>query len=217
MLKGRAPSEEEIAVGQIKEFIKESIDRNIKWKQIRLIGGEPTLHSKFFTILRLLLTYKYLHNNNLHIIVATNGFGYYVKKVISKLPKDIEIENTYKSFEAPIFFPFNMAPKDSFLYKNVDYSNGCRIIEDCGIGLTPRGYYHCAVAGGIDRIFNFGIGRKELPLHNDLMIDQLQTFCRLCGHFKFSLPTKIAKLSNSWELAYKLYNAQRKEKILERY
>lgn len=206
---GQAPSKEEMTVEQIEEFIKNSIDNNVKWKQIRLIGGEPTLHSKFFTILELLLIYRSTYNPDLHIVVATNGFGDYVKKVLSKIPKDIIIENTYKDFEIPTFFPFNIAPKDSILYKNVDYSNGCRIIYDCGIGLTPYGYYPCAVAGGIDRIFNFGMGRKEFPSHDDLMIDQLETFCRLCGHFRFSLPTKKVKMSNTWKMAYKLYS-QRK-------
>lgn len=207
---GQAPSKEEMTVEQIEEFIKNSIDNNVKWKQIRLIGGEPTLHSRFFTILELLLTYRSAYNPDLNIVVATNGFGDYVKKVLSKLPKDVTVENTYKDFEIPTFFPFNMAPKDSILYKNVDYSNGCRIIYDCGIGLTPYGYYPCAVAGGIDRIFNFGMGRKEFPSHGDLMIDQLETFCRLCGHFRFSLPTKKVKMSNTWKIAYKLYNDSRK-------
>lgn len=28
-------------------------------------------------------------------------------------------------------------------------------IGSCGMGVTPYGYYPCAVAGGIDRIFGF--------------------------------------------------------------
>lgn len=205
---GHAPSKEEMTIEQIEEFIKESSEKNIKWKQIKILGGEPTLHTKFFIIIELLLTYKNDHNPDLHIVVGTNGFGNRVKKVLSKLPECIEVENTSKDFESPIFFPFNMAPKDSILYKNVDYSNGCPIAAKDGIGLTPYGYYPCAIAGGIDRIFGFGVGRGKIPSHNDSMIDQLKIFCRLCGHFKFSLPTKRAKVSNSWKVAYELYNEQ---------
>lgn len=207
----QAPSEEEVTVGQIEEFVKESIDNNIKWKQIRLLGGEPTLHADIYTILRLLLTYKKKYNPNVRIIIGTNGFGNYVKKVLAKLPKEIEIQSSFKDSRDPnYFFPFNIAPKDDFLYMNADYSNGCWILSECGTGLTPLGYYPCAVAGGIDRIFNFGIGRKKLPLHNDMMTDQLQIFCRLCGHFRFSLPTKKEKISHSWKIAYKLYDNQEK-------
>ncbi len=202
----QAPSKEEMKVEQIEEFIKESIKKNIKWEQVKLLGGEPTLHTRLFTIIRLLLLYKNIHNPDMRIVIATNGFGDYVKSILTKLPKEIDIQNTHKSPKNPRFFSFNMAPKDNFLYNNVDYSNGCRIIAEDGIGLTPYGYYHCAIAGGIDRILNFDIGRRRLPSQNDLMIDQLKTFCMFCGHFGFSLPTRKEKISHSWKMAYKLYN-----------
>ncbi len=205
---GLAPSNEEIAIEQIEEFINESISKNIKWQKIKILGGEPTLHTRFFTILRLLLWYKKNYNHDLHLIVATNGFGNYVKNVLAKLPKGVDVENTFKSSRRPIFFPFNLAPVDSVLYNNVDYSNGCKIISEDGIGLTPYGYYPCAVAGGIDRIFNFRIGRKKLPSLNDLMTDQLRILCRYCGHFKVSFPTRREKISDTWKIGYMLYNGQ---------
>lgn len=202
----QAPSKEDMKVEQIEEFIEESIKKNIRWEQIKLLGGEPTLHTRLFIIIRLLLLYKNAHNPNMRLIIATNGFGDYVKSVLSKLPKGIEIQNSHKSSKNPRFFPFNLAPKDSFLYNNVDYSNGCRVIAEDGIGLTPYGYYHCAIAGGIDRVINLSIGRKRLPSQDDLMIDQLNIFCRFCGHFGFSLPTRREKISRSWKKIYKLYN-----------
>ena len=201
----QAPTKEEMKVEQIEEFVKESIDKKIKWRRIRLVGGEPTLHSDFSMIIKLLLSYKEKYNSDLQITVVTNGFGNYVKEALSKLPKEIDIQNTFKSSHNPFFFPFNMAPEDSFWYKNADYSNGCWIISKCGMGLTPSGYYPCAIAGGIDRIFSFGMGGKNLPSHDDLMVDHLRIFCRLCGHFRFALPTRKRKISPRWEEAYNLY------------
>ena len=86
-----------------------------------------------------------------------------------------------------------------------DYTCGCRIIEDCGLGLTPSGYYMCAVAGGIDRIFQYNLGRKEIPDESDTLSDQMSAFCSLCGHFGFQWPTRRTKLSKTWRLAYRRY------------
>ncbi len=202
----QAPTKEEMKIEQIEDFIKDSIDNNIKWERIRILGGEPTLHTKLFDILDLLLKYKNKYNPNMHISISTNGYGNRVKEILAKLPKEIEITNSSKNPTPPTFFHFNIAPRDDILYRNVDYSNGCWILEACGMGLTPYGYYPCAVAGGIDRIFNFDIGRKKLPSRDDLMINQLKTFCSLCGHFRFSLPSKQLKISPSWKLAYQAYN-----------
>jgi hypothetical protein len=51
------------------------------------------------------------------------------------------------------------------------------------MGLTPFGYYPCAIAGAIDRVFGFDKGRKHLPDPDDVMLDLFSVFCRLCGHF----------------------------------
>ncbi len=72
----------------------------------------------------------------------------------------------------------------------------------CGIGLTPYGYYPCAIAGGIDRVFGFGLGKSALPSPEDDMVDRLQVLCPLCGHFGFALPTKQRQISRSWRHAY---------------
>ncbi|PIP37221.1 MAG: hypothetical protein COX19_17245 [Desulfobacterales bacterium CG23_combo_of_CG06-09_8_20_14_all_51_8] len=61
----------------------------------------------------------------------------------------------------------------------------------------------CAVAGGIDRIFGFNIGRKTLPPPDDTLIDQMKVFCPLCGHSGFAWPVKKTKMSPTWRQAYK--------------
>lgn len=199
----QAPSKLELSTAQIAAFIDQSIAAGVRWDRIRLLGGEPTLHKSFFAILDRLMTYRRAHRPKMRIVVCTNGSGPRVRKVLSHLPNGVEVKNTFKNGSQRLFRPFNRAPADSPWFRFSDFSAGCRILNDCGLGVTPLGYYPCAIAGGIDRIFGFGLGRKTLPPADDNMRDQLAVFCPLCGHFGFSWPTKKVKLSPLWANAYR--------------
>ncbi len=205
----QAPSEEAITLAQIEKFVNESINKGIRWKEISLLGGEPTLHPDILAILSILLDYKDRYSPNTYIDLETNGTGDYVKNVLRKVPKRIGIVNTNKGLRGYRHWVFNVAPIDSSWYKLLDFSNGCSVISDCGTGLTPYGYYCCAVAGGIDRIFGFDMGRKTLPEKNDLVIEQLNKFCSLCGHFKIYERDPRIILSPTWERAYKEYELKK--------
>jgi len=205
----QAPTDIEMPVSRIADFIHESVEKGIRWRRIRLLGGEPTLHQHFFDILHLLLAYRSRHNPDLRIVVCTNGRGARVNRVLDRLPHGVEVKNTFKTDRQRLFRPFNKAPVDSLWYRFADYTSGCRILEDCGIGFTPSGYYPCAVAGGIDRIFGFGIGRKNLPDPGDRMLEHLAIFCPLCGHFGFAWPTRREKRSPSWRKAYAEWRRRR--------
>jgi hypothetical protein len=195
-----------MTVEQIQKFIKESIDRNVQWKRIRVLGGEPTCHSRLLEILDLLLDYRRNYSADTQIQVVTNGSGEEARSVISRIPVEIEIENSSRVNKIKPFFPFNIAPVDVDKFKNADFSNGCWITSGPGIGLTPYGYYCCAVAGGIDRIFAFDIGRKELPSSDDTLINQLRVFCKLCGHFiTITDKVTIEAVSPTWQKAYEEY------------
>jgi hypothetical protein len=196
------PSQIEMPVERVEEFIRESIENQANWERIRILGGEPTLHSRFFDIIDLLINYRKNFNPDVRLVLCTNFFGSMVKDIISRLPKEIIIKSTVKTSSVNLFRPFNMAPADTWYNRFSDYSCGCRIIEECGIGLTPSGYYVCAVAGGIDRVFGFGLGRETLPSPDDAMVDQMKIFCRLCGHFGFAWPVKMEKISPAWRRAY---------------
>ncbi len=50
----QAPSDTEMKVSDIEAFIRQSVKKNIIWKRIRILGGEPTLHSRIFDIMDLL-------------------------------------------------------------------------------------------------------------------------------------------------------------------
>ena len=208
----QAPSNEQMTVEQIHKFVKESIGNNVKWERIRVMGGEPTLHPNIFEILNLMLEYKKNRSPDTCIQLVTNGSGKMVKGILSKVPKEIEIENSSKESKVLPFYPFNMAPKDSIMYRYADYSSGCRITSVDGVALTLYGYYPCAAAGGIDRIFGFDYGKKKLPSYDDSMTDQLEVFCKLCGHFRAAKRTNKAVMSPTWKIAYENYN-KRKPKL----
>jgi len=199
----QAPSRVEMPVSKIEAFLEQSMEKNISWKRIRLLGGEPTLHSRIFDIIELLINYKKSHNPSVRLVVGTNFYGQRVRRVLKKLPDTVFVKSTLKSSRMNLFKPFNVAPVDTRYNRFSDYSCGCRIIEDCGLGLTPSGYYMCAIAGGIDRIFRYHMGRSKLPDESDEFSDQMSAFCRLCGHFGLQWPTRKVKMSNTWRMAYR--------------
>lgn len=170
-----------------------------------LLGGEPTLHPDFAAIVEMLREYRSRHNPAMRIVVCTNGSGPAVRRRLGRLPADVAIKNTWKGARQRLFRPFNAAPVDLARYRWADYACGCRILEDCGLGLTPQGYYPCAVAGAIDRVFGFGRGRTHLPAMGEEMTEDLERFCCLCGHFGFAWPTRRIRMSPVWAEAYEGY------------
>lgn len=181
----QAPSNDCITIEQIKKFITQSIEKEIKWKNIRILGGEPTLHKDIHTIIGILAKYKKDFSPNTNITLVTNGSGEFVNRVINEVVNKyhIEVENSNKKSDLqPHFSPINQAPIDIEEYKNMDFSKGCWITTVCGIALDMYGYYPCSAAAAIARVFDFDIGRKQLPEKNDMMEDLYPTFCSLCGH-----------------------------------
>lgn len=205
----QAPTEEKMTVGQIRKFIEESIADKIRWERIRLTGGEPALHPDIFEILKLLLEYKKSFSPKTDIQFVTNGAGAVINGILKQLPAEVRIINSAKKSPFQLFSPFNLAPLDNRRYRAKDYSVGCVNYSKCGMGLTPFGYYCCAVAGGIDRIFGFNIGRKRLPRENDSMNDHLQVFCKLCGIFGHFRLTRKELVSPTWKSAYENYRKKK--------
>jgi hypothetical protein len=180
----QAPEKLHISLDMIKKFVSESIAHNKHWKVIRVLGGEPTLHPEFQEIVSELLKYR-KWEPSCSIIVVSNGNGRAVNAALDKVPSEITIENTSKVGNIqPGFGAFNHAPIDDPAFADAEYHNGCDIMDECGMGLTPLGYYPCAVAGGIDRIAGKGLGYSSLPSDDDDMKELSDKLCRLCGHFR---------------------------------
>ena len=153
-----------MSLGQIRHFLDESLQAGQTWRMIRVIGGEPTIHPRCAEIVDLLVAYRRQHAPKLRIVICTNGYGPHVTDALARLPRDVEIEDTSKTSNVqPEFMTFNVAPVDVPAFARADFTNGCSIIQKCGFGLAPSGYYPCGPGGGIDRVFGFDIGRKTLP------------------------------------------------------
>jgi len=213
----QAPSGERMTLQQIELFVKDSIEKGIKWERIRLLGGEPTLHPNFLEILDQLLAYRESFSRETVIEVVTNGYGKKVENVLKNMPPQIKVDNTNKTADTqPSFNTFNVAPRDLRKYRDANFRNACLISQNCGIGLTPSGYYPCAVAGGIDRIFGWNLGRQELPYDQDSMHDMLEAFCSHCGHFKRNRQNLVNRpvMSPTWREAYARYRQARQKLTL---
>lgn len=217
---GIAPSEECMTIEQIHKFVKQSISNNIMWKKIRVIGGEPTLHKDVIKILGILRK----GFPSAFIQLVTNGF-WFGNFDSGKISKDwnIDIENSKKIVNFyDNFAPISVAPRDFPEYKWVEFSEGvkqCFIATFCGMGLSPFGYYPCAVAGAIDRVLGFDLGAKTIPslLEREEMCKILCSFCGHCFGLFFpknvQLVEKILKYKNSkgdfvspsWQEAFLAY------------
>ena len=181
----QAPSKERLTLDDIKFFIKESINNDKKWERIRILGGEPTLHKQIFEILDVLLIYKREFSPNTKIQLVSNGHGKAVHKVLSRIPSDIEIENSQKTSNIqPTFTPINLAPIDDPQSSKQDFTKGCWIPSLCGITLDMHGYYPCSAAAAFDRIFGFNSGEKKIPCEVGTLEKKFKQFCQYCGHFK---------------------------------
>jgi len=210
----QAPSSTSIGAADLAARIAEWEREGTQWERVRLLGGEPTLHPEFLPMLELLRGWRDRCSPDSRIEVTTNGFGPRVAAILKSLPSDISVNNSAKEASGPdreVFDSFNVAPRDLPAYAQADYSNGCRILHDCGIGLAPGGYYQCAVAAGIDRVLGLGVGRPSLPSGDDEMRDQMKRLCGWCGHFKRELgrPLDGQLSSPSWEAAYAAWRLNR--------
>lgn len=222
----QAPIKNGMQLSQIVDFINQSIELNKQWELINLLGGEPTLHSDFQTIVSVLLNeYIIPYSPETILQITSNGYGELVQSQLKQLPKHPNVIIDYASFKddrvVSYFSPFNDAPVDEDHSDTKEYHKGCWVTSYCGIGLNQLGYYPCGVAGGIDRIFELNLGFKHLKEVDESIAKLLDTFCKFCGNFtdyeknkgnfiprneKAAITSPI--ISKTWKEQYKIYNGK---------
>jgi hypothetical protein len=201
----QAPSDERISPGQVQKFIDESVRANRRWRYIRIIGGEPTLHPELIAITGMLAEYKNRFSPETMLQLETAGFGEECAEMLSRVSPGIQVYNTTKdSPYQKAFVQINIAPVDLRGLRGVDFSNGCINKNRCGLCLTPYGYYIDGQAGAIDRVFGFDIGRKTLPDRSDMLNEQSEALCRYCGEFWHNIigrPMRLpgGDISKTWQ------------------
>jgi hypothetical protein len=184
------PTTEQIELQDIERFISDSIKVGKKWKQINVLGGEPTLHKNFENIVGLLQQYADVYSQDTVIQVVSNGVLESSRKMCENVKtkfKNVVIDyGSYKTNNKVEYFSsFNDAPIDDVKYENADFTKACWVTNYCGIGLASRGYYACALCGGIDRVLNEFNGVKSFAeLSEEKLKEHYNKFCRLCGNFK---------------------------------
>ena len=219
----QAPETLHLPVQAIREFLSQTEKMGHQWESVHILGGEPTLHPNFLEIITLLDDWFQKHSPATELKVISNGYSRKTQELLKKIPKRWYYENSFKdgSPDIPYFEPFNMAPIDMPEWKDEDFSKGCWISQYCGIGLTPEGYFPCAVAGGIERIMKLGKGEQSLPDDDKSLKDMYFSYCKFCGHFlqdgyltrdeRKTRGFKPSEMSESWKKAYKQWLNNRKK------
>ena len=217
----QAPADTQMSVEQIQRCVDEWAAVRYRWDLMEIAGGEPTMHKDFLEILDILREYRDRYSPHTRIKVLTNGTGDRVLDVVSRIPADVVVENSNKGGKRQIELrhsTFNLMPEELDEYRNVDYRNACEWTERCGTGLGPSGYYHCPVAVGMDRIFEWNIGRQSLPSEDDSMEELAERFCGKCGWFlkqlEYKKPLDKQQTSPAWKQAYSDYRNRQETKLV---
>jgi hypothetical protein len=182
------PTKESVTLDNIRFFIQDSINNGIKWNLINVLGGEPTLHPDFKEIIEAISSeYVKQFSQNTIIQIVSNGLTERSRQLCEEmrtLYRCVRIDyDSYKTKNKVEYFsPFNDAPRDDAKFKHAVYTKACWVTTLCGIGFNARGYYACALCGGIDRILNTNSGYKELKeLTKEHILAHYEKFCPYCG------------------------------------
>jgi len=182
---GQAPASEFIGLDQIERFVDESAAAGTRWRRIMLEGGEPTLHPRLPEILGMLHRYRERYSPASVIELCTNGRGPQARRLNAQPPPGVRVKNSAKSPDRKNrHIAFNVAPIDQARFAGADFSQGCYIHAIFGLGLTRHGYYPHPICGGIDRVFGFDIGVKNLDAVPGGIHGQMSRLCPYCGHFR---------------------------------
>jgi len=205
-----APTKDQMSVEQIEKFVKESIDSKKMWKNIAIMGGEPSLHPDILEIVKLIEVY-HLFNKATRITFISNGTGTKVNSVLASLPTYLEKHSTLnlkqtrdKNNVIPEFGNCLLAPIDRIK----GTINSCKIAATCGLCLSKYGYASCGCGGAVARVLGLDIFAKSLAeMTVEKSKKQLEILCAYCGrNLEYCILCKDdSSISPFWKKALKEY------------
>ncbi len=212
---GLIGSHEMMTIDQVSRVLHESASMQRPYLEIRVLGGEPTLHPHLSGIVDTLDWYR-RQVGNCSVSLWTHGHGEQVKQEIGKLPAWIRIRVSAKQPKVvgEGFDAFLAAPLDYQESHAQDYWNGCGQIAPgrCGIGVSPYGVYSCPCAAAIDRIVGLDIGLTSLTdACDERFRKQCDQLCRYCGHFLVDRGVQVSTetVSDTWQVLRDRYRTHR--------
>ena len=209
------PSTDVMTCDQVRRVLDESLSLASPYREIWVLGGEPSLHPRLSTIIEALNSYR-KQVDGCVVRLWTHGWGDRVRRVLEQLPAWVGI--TVSAKEPGIaphgFNAFLLAPID---YRDIcsdDYENGCSWIAPgkCGVGISRHGIYVCAVAAAIDRVVGLNIGLKSLAdVSNMSFRNQCKQLCGYCGHFLADRGVRLTgvAVSTTWHQLVAKYHGER--------
>ena len=205
--------EENITVGQIERLMEDSVRLQYPWREFFLVGGEPTTHPELDAIIERIAEYRVANNPSLRLTLATHGHGERTQRRLAELTVAfpfLQVLNSHKTgpvqpdFVAPCIAPIDLDPA----WVASHHFEGCSVSGHCGISMNFAGFYACAVAGAIDRIFGLDGAIGNLADVSDAaMIEKYQVFCRLCGYYRPIKEPGCTILSAAWRMSLDRYRA----------
>ncbi|MFA6043382.1 MAG: hypothetical protein WC718_00230 [Phycisphaerales bacterium] len=178
--------DDEMPVETFERFLYESVAADYPWGEIKLYGGQPTMHTRFLDLCRLLVSYRDNHRPNVFLSVVTNGSG--KDKTAAAQAMGFYLwdspkvgTNAFPNGSPMPYVTTNMSPADQGLRG----TNGCRIATDCGISLTKEGFWPCSPAGAAARVFGYKAPVEHVA---DISHDALMKMYVHCDHCGFCLP-----------------------------
>jgi len=196
---------------QIWNFVDASMQNDLKWSRIDIIGGEPTLYKDLSTVFEFIKIYKDKYPK-CKIRFSTNGHGEAVNEIIKTIPGWVGVRNSAKTSKIQPHDAYRIAPVD------IDQNTikACSVPWRCGIALTRYGYFPCGAGASLAKVFGFDIGIKDIKNVTPANIKrQMLQLCKYCGHSNSSTK-KIAdgnEMSDSWKTAVDNYDITKMSQI----
>jgi hypothetical protein len=119
-----------------------------------------------------------------------NRLGFWVSKFFTKEKEDYIRANygyiNYNPHAEPVEHSAVLVSSKSIIPDPVErrkVQDKCWLQDKWSGSITPKGLYHCEVAGSLDMILNYNLGKNisdwDKPI--EYFEDQITTFCDICG------------------------------------